>query len=76
MEITLNRIAYSFAADGTTQAVSVGLNGSQDNNAVSASIQLTAEDVTDGKTLDDLTKKDFQALAKAKLAKFTVVQAS
>ncbi|EJF01097.1 hypothetical protein [Liquorilactobacillus mali] len=75
MTITLNRLAYQFGTDNNTSSVSVGLSGSQDSNSISASIQITADDITDGKTLDDMTKADFETLAKSMLAKLTAVTA-
>ena len=40
MEITLNRLAFQFDNNGNTSSVSVGLNGSEDSNAVSATLQI------------------------------------
>ncbi|MFT8869548.1 hypothetical protein [Liquorilactobacillus nagelii] len=73
MEIKLNRLAYQFGTDGTTSAVSVGLNGSDSGNAVSATLQITSSDLATGKNFDDMTKSDFETLAKTKLASFTAV---
>lgn len=73
MIISLNRLAYSFGTDGTTSAVQVGLNGTEDSNSVSATLQITASDLATGKTLDDMTKSDFETLAKSKLATLTAV---
>ena len=75
MKITLNRLAYQFGADGTTSSVSVGLSGSQDSNSISASLQINATDLPDGKTFDDMAKKDFESIAKSMLAKLTAVTA-
>ncbi|MCP0886921.1 hypothetical protein LB941_06190 [Ligilactobacillus sp. WILCCON 0076] len=71
MTISLNRLAYSFGTDGTTSAVQVGLNGSEDSNSVSATLQITASDLASGQTLDAMTKSDFETLAKSKLATLT-----
>lgn len=76
MEITLNRLAFQFDNNGNTSSVSVGLNGSEDSNAVSATLQITPSDLPSGKTLDDLTKADFGALAKTKLAGLTAVKSA
>lgn len=73
MKITLNRLAYTFGADGNTSGVQVGLNGSEGSNSVSATLQITASDLASGKTFDDMTKADFETLAKTKLATYTVV---
>lgn len=75
MTITLNRLAYQFGTDNATLSVSVGLSGSQDSNSISASIQINSTDLPDGKTFDDMTKADFETLAKSMLAKLTAVTA-
>ncbi|MFT8882667.1 MAG: hypothetical protein ABF975_01475 [Liquorilactobacillus hordei] len=75
MTITLNRLAYQFGTDNATTSVQVGLSGSQDGNSISASLQINATDLTDGKTFDDMSKKDFESLAKSMLAKLTAVTA-
>ncbi|MFT8584829.1 hypothetical protein [Liquorilactobacillus hordei] len=75
MTITLNRLAYQFGTDNATSSVSVGLSGSQDSNSISASIQINSTDLPDGKTFDDMTKADFETLAKSILAKLTTVTA-
>lgn len=76
MEITLNRLAYQFDTNGATSSVSVGLNGLDNGDAVSATLQITSSDLAGGKTLDDLTKSDFETLAKAKLASLTAVKSA
>lgn len=75
MTITLNRLAYQFGTDNGTSSVSVGLSGSQDSNSISASIQINSTDLPDGKTFDDMTKADFETLAKSMFAKLTAVTA-
>ena len=75
MTITLNRLAYQFGTDGSTTGIQVGLSGSQDGNSISASLQINPTDLTDGKTFDDMSKKDFESLAKSMLAKLTAVTA-
>lgn len=75
MTITLNRLAYQFGTDGSTTGVQVGLSGSQDGNSISASLQINSTDLPDGKTFDDMVKKDFELLAKSMLAKLTAVTA-
>lgn len=76
MEIKLNRLSYQIDNDGNTSGVSVGLNGSDSGNAVSATLQITSTDLVTGKTFDDMTKADFETLAKAKLASLTAVKSA
>ena len=62
-------IQYNFNEDGTTQSINVSIRFDVSPNYVSASIELSAADLTDGKTLDDLTRKQISDLAHAKLVK-------
>lgn len=65
----LTNIQYNFNEDGTTQSINVSMRFDVSPNYVSASIELTTSDLTDGKTLDDLTRKQISDLAHAKLVK-------
>ena len=76
MTISLNRLAYQFDNDGNTSSVSVGLNGSDNGDAVSATLQITSTDLVTGKTFDDMTKAGFETLAKTKLASLTAVKSA
>lgn len=62
-------IQYNFNEDGTTQSINVSMRFDVSPNYVSASIELSAAYLTDGKTLDDLTRKQISDLAHAKLVK-------
>lgn len=65
----LTNIQYNFNEDGTTQSINVSMRFDVSPNYVSASIELSVSDLTDGKTLDDLTRKQISDLAHAKLVK-------
>ena len=65
----LTNIQYNFNEDGATENITVSMQHNESPNYVSASVQLTADDVTDGQTLDDLTRKPISDLAHAKLVK-------
>ncbi|TGJ58862.1 hypothetical protein E4M16_10690 [Ligilactobacillus ruminis] len=65
----LTNIQYNFNEDGTTQSINVSMRFDVSPNYVSASVELSATDLTDGKTLDDLTRKQISDLAHAKLVK-------
>lgn len=62
-------IQYNFNEDGTTQSINVSMKLDASPNYVSASVELSASDLTDSKTLDDLTRKQISDLARAKLVK-------
>lgn len=65
----LTNIQYNFNEDGTTQSINVSMRFDVSPNYVSASVELSAADLTDGQTLDDLTRKQISDLAHAKLVK-------
>lgn len=65
----LTNIQYNFNEDGTTQSINVSMRFDASPSYVSASVELSASDLTDSKTLDDLTRKQISDLAHAKLVK-------
>lgn len=65
----LTNIQYNFNENGETENITVSMQHNESPNYISASVQLTADDLTDGKTLDDLTRKQISDLAHAKLVK-------
>lgn len=65
----LTNIQYNFNEDGKTENITVSMQHNESPNYISASVQLTADDLTDSKTLDDLTRKQISDLAHAKLVK-------
>ncbi len=65
----LTNIQYNFNEDGETENITVSMQHNESPNYISASVQLTADDVTDGSTLDDLTRKRVTELAHAKIVK-------
>lgn len=76
MIIKVNSIKYSgFDDNGNTTQVTVGYN-SYDNsgNMFSANVILNNSDLTDGTTLDDLTRKQFDKLARQKIVNWVMPQ--
>lgn len=70
MEIKLKKISYELTEDGVTTDIPVELGGNDSNGQyVTARLIIKAEDLAEGKTLDDLTKADISTIAKAKLIK-------
>lgn len=65
----LTNIQYNFNENGETENITVSMQHNESPNYISASVQLTADDLTDSKTLDDLTRKQISDLAHAKLVK-------
>lgn len=68
MKINAKGISYQFAdSDGSTQSITVNLSGEQSPNYLSGSFVITASDMTDDTTLDDLNKKQITTLGLKKL---------
>lgn len=72
MKINVTSLNYKFNTEGTTEAVTVGLNGYDNENTLSTTLTISDSDVSD-KTLDDVTRKELETIAKKKLAELTKV---
>lgn len=75
MDIKVTALSYSFDNEGNTTSVTVSLSGQGGANYLTANMAVAAEDLTEGQTFDDLTKKDITTIARDKLAKSTAVSA-
>lgn len=78
MNLILTSLNYTLDSEGNTTRVTASLQGSVEGKAdyLSSTISLAKEDLPDGTTFDDMTKKQLQALAHKKLAAYTAVEAT
>lgn len=67
MKINLTGIDYRFDQEDNTTAVLVSFSGYDNSNAINTTVELTPSDMTENKTLDDLTKKQATTKAKEKI---------
>lgn len=67
MKINLTGIDYRFDQEDNTTAVLVSFSGYENSNSLNTTVEITPEDMTENKTLDDLTKKQATAKAKEKI---------
>lgn len=68
MDLINRSIQYQMdPTTGNTDSVVVGLNGKTDKLELSANLTIVAEDLEEGTTFDDLSKKQLSALATKKL---------
>lgn len=74
MTIKKTALTYNFDGDGNTTAIAVSLSGNEGADYLNANMTVTVGDLTDGQTFDNLTMKDITTIARAKLAKATVVK--
>lgn len=76
MTFVLTGLNYTLDTEGNTTDVTANLRGTVEGKAdfLSATISMTKEDLSDGTSFDDMTKKQLQALARTKLAAYTVVK--
>lgn len=67
----MNGLQYRFDAKGNTVRIDVGFEGHDDNrdNYINGSVNVTADDLESGVTLDDLNRKKIQDIAHKKLIK-------
>ncbi|QAR35273.1 hypothetical protein [Latilactobacillus curvatus] len=75
MEIKTTSLEYKFDNEGSTKSIAVSLTGNDGTDYVNANMAVTTDDLGDGQTFDDLTKKDITTIAKVKLAKATAQDA-
>lgn len=67
----MNGLQYRFDAKGNTVRIDVSFEGNDDNrdNYINGSVNVTADDLESGVTLDDLNRKKIQDIAHKKLVK-------
>lgn len=75
MDIKKTALTYNFDGDGNTSSITVSLSGNDGANYLNANMSVTAEDLTDGQTFDNLTVKDITTIVRKKLAKATAEDA-
>lgn len=71
MNIRMTELSYGIGEDGKTEATTVRFVGSEGKNYLNITIEITVLDIEDGKTLDDLTRKDIEAIARQKVSNIT-----
>lgn len=72
LEIKVTSIAYNLdQTSSATTDVLVALQGyGATRESANLSVAITADDLTDGATLDDLSRKDIEVLARKKAAEY------
>ncbi|MFB9770087.1 hypothetical protein [Lactiplantibacillus modestisalitolerans] len=71
MDLLNTSISYSIDGAGNTTSVIAGIRGEVENRlTVTANITVYPEDLAEGSTLDDLSKRELFTLATAKLPDF------
>ena len=67
MNVYRNRLSYDFDSQGNTTDAMVGFNGLNDQGETAmATIKVTKDMLSDGKTFDDFSNKQITELAKKK----------
>ena len=69
MNIKKTALTYNFDGDGNTSSITVSLSGNEGADYLNANMSVTANDLSDGQTFDDLDSKEITTIARAKLAK-------
>lgn len=71
MNIRMTELSYGIGEDGKTEAATVTFVGSKGRSYLNITIEITVMDVKNGKSLDDLTRKDIEAIARQKVSNIT-----
>lgn len=74
LEIKLTAINYCLDDNGNAAEISTTFSGYGSGENVNASMVLSASDLEEGTTLDDLSRKQIEAAGRKKLADAVVVQ--
>lgn len=75
MKIIVNSINQTYSEDGNTNQIIVALSGNSNNGSgdyLSSSVNVTAKDLPENKTFDDLLDSEIGTLARKKLADYAV----
>ena len=67
MDIRMMSLEYSFDAAGKTECVSALFNGNEDKEYINARVCVKPEDLAEGQDIDDLSRKQLEKLARARL---------
>jgi len=73
MDINTTRLAYQFGNDGQTESIQIAFNGNMSNNYINATIEIKQDELDNGQSFDDLTKKEIEAIGRKKLSDITAV---
>lgn len=75
MEIKTTSLSYNFDDNGVTASVQTSLSGNDGKGSyINANLRILDEELEDGKTFDDMTRKKLDTLFRQKLANMTKVQ--
>lgn len=70
MKLTLKTFSYNFDDKGTTESVDCGFQGFDSGNSINCTVRLLQSDLTNGRTFDDITKKDAESIARVMASKW------
>lgn len=74
LDIKLTGINYRIDENGNTTEVGASFSGYANGENVNANMVISAADLEEGTTLDDLSRKQIEAAGRKKLADITVVK--
>lgn len=73
MEIIVNSINQTYSEDGNTNQIIVAFSGNSNNGSgdyLSSSVNVTAKELPENKTFDDLLDSEIETLGRKKLANY------
>lgn len=74
MEIKITNINYRIDDNGATSAIAATFSGYESSESVNANVELQANMMSEDKTLDDLTRKEIEALSRDRLSELVKVE--
>lgn len=73
MDIYISRLEYQFDNQGNVTCVNGVFNASQSEEYLNARVCIRQENLPEGQTFDDMTRKQLDALCRQKLSDMTAV---
>lgn len=70
METKVTTISYNLDDQGNAQSITVVIAGYKNKESLSATVIVVDADLAEGKTFDDMTRKEIESIARGKTAAY------
>ena len=74
MDIKTTRLVYEFGDEGQTNQIQIGFSANETGAYFNSTLELYIEDLAEGQSFDDMSKKEIEQLGRKKLADLVAVK--
>ena len=74
MDIKTTRLVYEFGDEGQTNQIQIGFSANETGTYFNSTLELYNEDLAEGQSFDDMSKKEIEQLGRKKLADLVAVK--